>query len=387
MHNIMKTMNKDGNEIYAMGSNRTTSWHGLGQYINKDNLTSSEMLEASCLDWTVEKIPLQVHDAVNDNFTEVPNSYGTFRRENVYEDGIKIGTQLVPLTRNGNMVAGVYTILQNVDAFAFLDELLGDNTLEVFETAGALGNGEKVWILVKIPTSLKMGKTGKDVIEPYICFTNTHDGTGSVQGFLTTVRVVCQNTLNMALGSQKGKNKTRIKSDGTMTKNSVAASGSFYIRHTSKVMDRVAVARDGLGLILEEIKVMEVGINKMVNTKMTKKQTTEWFADALDAKVGKKGELTTASKRIMEASVKALNHPTNKVDGMKGTAWAAYNALSYTLDHTEVQWNSGIKKGTNSEKKIESTVFGKVADKKELAFRMLVDRCENHKYVIPKIKG
>jgi len=405
MHNITKMIDEvTGKEVYAMGSNKTSSWHGLGQYINKDALTSAEMLEASHLDWTVEKIPLLVHDKVNDSYspimkykgqtkTDIPSVYGTFRRQSVWSEADKngnrkkIGTELIPLTRDGNTVGNVYTILQNVDAFAFVDELLGDNSLECYETAGSLGQGEKVWLLVKIPSQLKIGKNGKDIIEPYICFTNTHDGTGSVHGFLTTVRVVCQNTLNMAL--RQTQKTTHINNDGSVHGSSLETSGAFKIRHTGQVMNRIDQARTGLGIVLEDLARMEVGINTMYDTKITKKQAIEFFEDALDAKVGKNGEITTAAKRVIDASVKALSHPTNKVDGMRGTAWAAFNALTYTLDHSNTIKMSGGKKGSNDMKKVEATIFGSVADKKEKAFQMLLSRCntETGKYQRPKISA
>lgn len=92
------------------------------------------------------------------------------------------------------VVGSRYKIVQNVDAFKFTDTLLGEGVK--YETAGSLNDGKTIWLLAKLPN--KYDILG-DKVDPYIVFTNTHDGTGSVKVAMTPVRVVCQNTLNMAL--------------------------------------------------------------------------------------------------------------------------------------------------------------------------------------------
>jgi phage/plasmid-like protein (TIGR03299 family) len=95
-------------------------------------------------------------------------------------------------------VGSRYTIVQNIDAFKFTDTLLGEGV--TYETAGSLNEGKTVWMLAKLPNKYTI--LG-DKVDPYIVFTNTHDGSGAVKVAMTPVRVVCQNTLNMALKSAK----------------------------------------------------------------------------------------------------------------------------------------------------------------------------------------
>ena len=87
-----------------------------------------------------------------------------------------------------------YKVVQNMDAFAFTDELLGEG--DTYETAGSLQNGRRTWILAKLPQRYIISG---DEITPYLVFMNSHDGTGAIKAAMTPIRVVCQNTLNLAL--------------------------------------------------------------------------------------------------------------------------------------------------------------------------------------------
>lgn len=101
-----------------------------------------------------------------------------------------------------NQVLGVvtdrYRVVQNEEAFAFTDGLLGEGVK--YETAGSLQNGRKIWLLAKLPDKYIIEG---DQIDPYLVFSSSHDGSGSIKVAMTPVRVVCQNTLNLALSSAK----------------------------------------------------------------------------------------------------------------------------------------------------------------------------------------
>lgn len=156
---------------------RKAPWHGLGTMV-MEAPTSAEALSLAGLDWKVVQKEL-----VTDDGTPVP--------------GFKAN-----LRETDNQVLGVvtdrYKVVQNEDAFAFTDSLLGEGV--TYETAGSLQNGRRTWMLAKLPTKYIISG---DEITPYLVFMNSHDGTGAIKAAMTPIRVVCQNTLNLALSTAK----------------------------------------------------------------------------------------------------------------------------------------------------------------------------------------
>lgn len=151
---------------------RETPWHGLGTSIESAP-TSEDAIIAAGLDWNVIQ-------------------------EQVYtNDGILIPGYLANIRDTDRKVLGMvtnrYHIIQNKEAFSFTDSLLGEGVR--YETAGSLASGKRVWMLAKLDDRVLTGER----MSPYLVFTNSHDGTGAVRVAITTVRVVCQNTLNLAL--------------------------------------------------------------------------------------------------------------------------------------------------------------------------------------------
>lgn len=153
---------------------REKPWHGLGTMV-QEAPTSADALRLAGLDWTVDQKNIQVCGGA-----KIPNFKANVRSS----DGAVLG-----------VVTDRYQIVQNVDAFSFTDELIGGDVR--YETAGSLQNGRKVWLLAKMPERQIVG----DAVEPYLCFSNTHDGSGSIRVCMTPIRVVCNNTLNLALST------------------------------------------------------------------------------------------------------------------------------------------------------------------------------------------
>lgn len=156
---------------------RETPWHGLG--INVDEaLESEEALKVAGLDWTVNQTPI-----FTDENMLIPNY-----KANVRSTDRKIL----------GVVTDRYKVVQNKEAFSFTDSLLGQGVR--YETAGSLQEGKKVWLLAKMPEEFRILD---DEISPYLVFFNSHDGSGAIKVAMTPVRVVCQNTLNLALSTTK----------------------------------------------------------------------------------------------------------------------------------------------------------------------------------------
>lgn len=156
---------------------REKPWHGLGTMV-MEAPTSATALSLAGLDWKVIQKPLITAD-------------------NLPVPGFKAN-----LRDSDNRVLGVvtdrYKVVQNVDAFAFTDSLLGEGVS--YETAGSLQDGRRTWILAKLPQKYIISG---DEITPYLVFMNSHDGTGAIKAAMTPIRVVCQNTLNLALSTAK----------------------------------------------------------------------------------------------------------------------------------------------------------------------------------------
>ena len=169
--------------------NGERAWHGLGTVIPDDVVTADRALDLAGLDWDVVPQPLY-HGALTDPALHIP-----------------IASHVANVRTTDGRVLGVvgdqYRIVQNRDAFAFVDDLL-DTGGAKFHTAGALSGGRIVWILARLPEGIMIA--GEN-IDPFILFTHAHDGTRAITVAATPIRVVCRNTLNIALRRRHGRGR------------------------------------------------------------------------------------------------------------------------------------------------------------------------------------
>lgn len=156
---------------------RETPWHGLGTRV-MEAPDSREALLAAGLDWKVLQEPI---------YTETEELIEGYKANVRDSDRRVLG-----------VVTDRYKVIQNEEAFAFTDELLGEGVR--YETAGSLQGGRKVWMLAHMPHEYIISG---EHISPYLLFSNTHDGSGAIKVALTPIRVVCNNTLNLALSTAK----------------------------------------------------------------------------------------------------------------------------------------------------------------------------------------
>ena len=162
--------------VESLFSVREVPWHGLGTIIKEAPSSKDAIIEAG-LNWLVASQNIYTPDGT------LIEGYKANVRET---DGKVLG-----------VVSDQYKIVQNEEAFAFTDALLGEGA--VYETAGSLASGKRIWMLAKLENT----KLAGDDFEPYLVFTNSHDGSSSIRVAITPVRVVCQNTLNLALRTAK----------------------------------------------------------------------------------------------------------------------------------------------------------------------------------------
>lgn len=197
---------------------RFVPWHGLGTPVSECP-TSADAIKLAGLDWDVVQQP--IYTGTEDNKVGIPNYKANVRSTDNKVLGI---------------VTDRYQPVQNRQAFDFTDSLIGEGC--VYETAGSLCGGKRVFLLAKMPEK----KILEESFDPYICFTNTHDGSGSIKAIMTPVRVVCQNTLSLALSNATRAWSTRHL--GNME--SKLAEAKYTLKMANDYMDKFAVVADQL---------------------------------------------------------------------------------------------------------------------------------------------
>jgi len=263
---------------------RNKPWHGLGTEV-PEALTSADALRFAGLDWTVRQEP--VYNARGG----VISGYKSNVRDT---DGSVLG-----------IVGDRYKVVQNVDAFHFTDDLIGGDVR--YETAGSLRDGKQIWLLARMPERHVAG----DNVEPYLCFTNSHDGGGGLKVCMTPIRVVCNNTLNLALGSAK-----RI----------------WSMRHTENIRERMQEARDCLFLADEYMTNLAVYADRAANTRL-------YDAD-IKAIVEELFPITEKSSPHEQATAEKCRNEfmvcyyAPDIRQFRGTAWGVINAASDLATHS-----------------------------------------------------
>lgn len=309
-------------DMASFASLREPAWHGLGTVFDHE-VTASEMLSLAHLDnWNVRCEEVSLPGRSHRNY------FATVRTNPFDGENDVLG-----------VVGERYVPLQNEDLFTFGDNI-GDGAR--WETAGSIKNGTVVFGSLAIDRETVLDPTGvADKIKSYLLVHTSHDGSLAIQASITPVRVVCQNTLNMAVGA-KGKN----------------AKQSFRVRHTQTVDGKVAAAREALGLAHTYMDAFDLEAKALFEQSIT----TEKFFDIVKAaypepEVDAKGSVTKWTNKV-DTLFDIYNGPTQV--GIKSTAWGAYNALTERMDwyktprggnaESVLAAASGFDAATNAEK-------------------------------------
>jgi phage/plasmid-like protein (TIGR03299 family) len=299
----------------AFASFREPAWHGLGTVFTEE-VSTAEMLEKAKLNnWNVRLEDIEIPSELDSD-----KSYSFVVRDNPFIDGNKdvlgvVGERYVPL--------------QNEELFTFADTILDFGGR--WETAGSIKGGRVVFGSLALERETILDKDGiADKVNTYLLVNTSHDGSIAIQASITPVRVVCANTLNLALGS----GRRGVKQ-------------SFKIRHTQTANGKVQAAREALGLANSYMDEFDKLANAMIQTEISK------------AQFDKIVELAYPTPKDDSKKVAITKH-TNKIDlindiyvgqfndTIAGTAWGALNALTERLD-----WHRAGRKG-----KTESILAG-----------------------------
>lgn len=291
-------------------------WHSLGKKVSK-NLTSAAAIKAAGLDWGVERIPLTVPN-LEEGETPIPFPLKFLTRR--MDNGQPLG-----------VVGSHYRVMQNKDAFSFFDALVGEKAA-MYHTAGALGRGERVWILAQLPGDIVV--KGVDKIEKYLLLSNSHDGRTPVTVSLTPVRVVCQNTLTMALSKNEEK---------------------ATFRHNTRMGTKVSEVRAHLGMVIDIFKQLSVKFDALASKPCT---YPEFESFARDLKIfgdpDTQKEHSKAYKIIQDISDRFEHGKGNDQVKIAGTWWTAYNAVTEFVDYSPL-----FSRAKDADDRATSILFGK----------------------------
>jgi phage/plasmid-like protein (TIGR03299 family) len=218
----------------------------------------------------------------------------------------------------------------------------------MYETAGSLKGERRIWMLARIPKEYRAGPD--DLIKPYVLLVNTHDGSGALRMIPTTVRVVCQNTLSLALGR-------------------AAAGEGLAIRHHPSLEKRVAEARQKLGIISARFDQFDRELHAMLATMPSSRQTDDYFQTLLpEAKTDREKKNRDA---VVGAFYANFDNDRNTLPGIKHTAWALYNSVSEWADHQRRVRGSG--EVARTENRLNSIWFGTSHRLKQVAYQSALE--------------
>ena len=273
--------------VETMFYTRQKPWHGLGTMV-QEAPASREALDLAGLNWKVIQKAL------------------------LTADGHLVPGFKVNLRDSDNQVLGVvtdrYRVVQNEDAFAFTDALLGEGV--TYETAGSLQNGRRTWILAKLPQNYIISG---DEITPYLVFMNSHDGTGAIKAAMTPIRVVCQNTLNLALKTAKR---------------------TWSADHVGDIQGKMEDARYTLLYADQYMKELGKAIDALRRIKLSDRQVQEYI-DALFPLPENATEAQTKNMLRLKEDMKARYHEAPDLKDVGKNGYRFINAVSDFATHSE----------------------------------------------------
>jgi phage/plasmid-like protein (TIGR03299 family) len=289
---------------------KTPAWHNLGT-VTKEAKTSKDALEISGLNWKVGQ-------------------------QNVFLPGSTepIEGYLANVRESDNSVLGIvtptYKIIQNEEAFSFMDSIIGEGDFDVtYESAGSLNYGKKIWLLAHLPAT----KILDDEVVPYMVLSNSHDGLSSIQVAMTPTRVCCANTLAIAFNGAKR---------------------TWSIRHMGAIEDKKREAIQTLNLASKYMGNLNIQAEKYQQKKVSQEMLDEIlqmvFPIEDDASERKARNISDLKNNVIDLYI-----TTEDIKKFKGTAWGLYNAFADFASHMKPR----RKTKTFSEKLFEGFISGR----------------------------
>ena len=293
---------EENNGQVAFALRGKPAWHNLANKIfgEEEIVTTQSMLsEAKLSNWNVRLEAMADH---------TPESYRD-------SSGAQLVLRTNPFDSGTDVLSVVgsrYKVVQNEELFAFADNILDGDESCKWESAGSLKKGKVVFGSLTVPRTMVLDPQGaNDETKLYLIVWTSHDGSVAVQAAITPVRVVCQNTLNLAMRNAKQ---------------------SFKIRHTQSVEGRIQVARETLGLALGYFDEFEKEAQALYSQSITDAEFSNLIRTIYPKpEKDSKGALKKWENKVVLLDDLYHNSPTNA--NIKGTKWGAFNALTERLDY------------------------------------------------------
>lgn len=321
-HNLATTNGKT-----AMMYAGEVPWHRLGTRLDQP-ATAREAIDAAGLNYVVELKPIKT----SDDF-EVPIRKATVRTDTKEVLGV-VGNGYVPV--------------QNFQAFGFLDAIVADGGLR-YHTAGALGKGEKIWMLAKLPGHIQV-KNSADIVDKFLLLSNAHDGSAALRVYFTPIRVVCQNTLALAERRSKGQ--------------------GVSIQHKGNLEAKIKEAQQVLGFAARFYDDAAERINRLASHYPTQAQVSAYFREIYpDPEEGKdNARAVNIRQELHRLFEEGIGHDEPSI---KHSTWMAFNAVTEFVDH--VRPGRGTSDADRASRKLDSIWFGSGARLKQQAWDLALD--------------
>ena len=315
---------------------RQAAWHALGT-VTGNYMTWADVQQSGGLDYAVFKS--QLHDGLG----RPVDAWGTFR----WNRADKLAGNPDAAVFLG-VVGEDYQVIQHADGFRMIDALVGSVDGAHYETAGALGNGERVWGLADLNLAVCVGQ---DKQQGYLLFCTGHDGSLSHQYRICLTRVVCQNTLSAALSE-----RTRAK---------------LTIRHTKNAKDKLDGVHEALASLRGDLLSVEEKLNFLADRRVTRESLAailERLFPKPKSDDGSEKESSTRRNNVL-ADILAMyeSNDNNAFPEQRGTAYNLLNAITEYTDHTR------SSRGANGNGRAESAMFGSGERLKAQAVDVIVE--------------
>lgn len=288
---------------------RVDAWHRLGQGVGH-LMTAQEVLrEAKLADWNVRKLPIYAQEP------PILGEDGVTTPDPIAADDRFMTVRTNPVNGRTDylgVVGNVWTPIQNEETADLLNAIVDEGGAH-FETAGALDHGRRTFVTMKLPQAISLGGTDgtPDNIDIYLAALNSHDGMAALNAIITPVRIRCKNTETAALRQAKA---------------------SFSIRHTLSAPTAILEARSALGLTFKYMEEFEREAQALVEHEMTDAQFRE-FAEELMGVNAAETDRQRDNRRTHANSLQMLWATSSTLSNIRGSRWAAYNAVSEYTDH------------------------------------------------------
>ena len=317
-HNINFTKGKA-----SFVSKKELAWHGLGTVV--EAMTSKQAIILGGLDFHVEK--RRILTTSTSEILERPTDLPIIRGEEdenkrtPYHTGIIVPNKYATIRTDTDVPLGVvgskYEVIQNHEAFEFIDSIIGENKAD-YETVGALGNGEDVFITCKLREEMLINK---DLVDKYLLLKMSHDGSGSIIVIFTPIRVVCNNTLSLAL---KG------------------ATNKVAIRHTKSAKQNLYNAKRVLGIVDIQTRAYQIEFERLSTVHVTDDQAVNIMQQSFNIPMSDKGELSAKGMNILQSAMKWYHEGVGQAD-IVGTAWGVFNGITGYLQNGKEYKNEEAK--------------------------------------------